>query len=64
MRQMEHLEIPPPEDKVPAAPANGVVKILPFWTTNPRAWFTSAERSFRLPDPYKELRCPCWLRTS
>ncbi len=27
---------------------NKAVKLPPFWTTNPRAWFTSAEGAFRL----------------
>jgi hypothetical protein len=32
-----------------APPANNrAVKLLPFWTANPRAWFTSAEGAFRL----------------
>jgi hypothetical protein len=34
------------EDAPPAA--NRAVKLPPFWTTNPRAWFTSAEGAFRL----------------
>jgi hypothetical protein len=41
---MEH-----PEQHVDAPPAaNRAVKLPPFWTTNPRAWFTSAEGAFRL----------------
>ncbi len=32
-----------------APPANNrAVKLPPFWTANPRAWFTSAEGAFRL----------------
>jgi hypothetical protein len=32
-----------------ASPANNrAVKLPPFWTANPRAWFTSAEGAFRL----------------
>jgi hypothetical protein len=32
-----------------APPANNrAVKLPPFWTTNPQAWFTSAEGVFRL----------------
>jgi hypothetical protein len=27
---------------------NRAVKLPPFWTANPRAWFTSAEGAFRL----------------
>jgi hypothetical protein len=41
---MEHLHIPLPED----APASRAVKLPPFWTTNPRSWFTSVEGTFRL----------------
>jgi hypothetical protein len=41
---MEHQE--QHEDAPPAA--NRAVKQLPFWTANPRAWFTSAEGAFRL----------------
>jgi hypothetical protein len=41
---MEH-----PEQHEDAPPANNrVVKLPPFWTANPRAWFTSAEGAFRL----------------
>jgi hypothetical protein len=41
---MEH-----PEQHEDAPPANNrTVKLLPFWTANPRAWFTSAEGAFRL----------------
>jgi hypothetical protein len=42
---MNHLELPLPED---ATPANGVVNLPLFWTTNPQSWFTSAEGAFRL----------------
>jgi hypothetical protein len=28
--------------------ANRAVKLPPFWTTNPQAWFTSSEGAFRL----------------
>jgi hypothetical protein len=32
-----------------APPANNrAVKLPPFWTANPRAWFTSGEGAFRL----------------
>ncbi len=31
-----------------APPANRAVKLPPFWTTNPRSWFTSTEGAFRL----------------
>ncbi len=41
---MEHPE--QHEDALPAA--NRAVKLPPFWTANPRAWFTSAEGAFRL----------------
>jgi hypothetical protein len=41
---MEHLE--QHEDAPPAN--NRAVKLPPFWTANPRAWFTSAEGAFRL----------------
>jgi hypothetical protein len=34
------------EDAPPAA--NRAVKLPPFWTANPRAWFTSTEGAFRL----------------
>jgi hypothetical protein len=34
------------EDAPPAA--NRAVKLPPFWTANPRAWFTSADGAFRL----------------
>jgi hypothetical protein len=34
------------EDAPPGA--NRAVKLPPFWTANPRAWFTSAEEAFRL----------------
>jgi hypothetical protein len=34
------------EDAPPAA--NRAVKLPPFWTVNPRAWFTSAEGAFWL----------------
>ena len=37
---MEHEDAPPA--------ANRAVKLLPFWTGNPRAWLTSAEGAFRL----------------
>jgi hypothetical protein len=37
-----------PEQHEDAPPANRAVKLPPFWTTNPRAWFTSAEGAFRL----------------
>jgi hypothetical protein len=41
---MEH-----PEQHEDAPPvANRAVKLPPFWTANPRAWFTSAEGAFRL----------------
>jgi hypothetical protein len=41
---MEH-----PEQHKDARPAyNRVVKLLPFWTANPRARFTIAEGAFRL----------------
>ncbi len=40
------MEIPEHEDAPPAA--NRAVKLPPFWTTNPRAWLTSAEGAFRL----------------
>jgi hypothetical protein len=34
-----------------APPANNrSVKLPPFWTANPQAWFTSAEGAFRLPN--------------
>ncbi len=42
---MKHLKIPLPED---APPANRAVNGPPFWTTNPRSWFTSADGAFRL----------------
>jgi hypothetical protein len=45
---MEHLEVPLPGDDAPATPANRAVRLPPFWSANPRAWFTSAEGSFRL----------------
>ncbi len=37
-----------PEQHEDALPANRAVKLPPFWTANPRAWFTSAEGAFRL----------------
>jgi hypothetical protein len=38
-----------PEQHEDAPPANNrAVKLPPFWTANPRAWFTSAEGAFRL----------------
>jgi hypothetical protein len=38
-----------PEQHEDAPPAtNRAVKLPPFWTANPRAWFTSAEGAFRL----------------
>jgi hypothetical protein len=40
------MENPEHEDAPPAA--NRAVKLPPFWTANPRAWFTSAEGAFRL----------------
>jgi hypothetical protein len=40
------MEIPEHEDAPPAA--NRAVKLPPFWTANPRAWFTNAEGVFRL----------------
>jgi hypothetical protein len=40
------MEIPEHEDAPPAA--NRAVKLPSFWTTNPRAWFTSTEGAFRL----------------
>jgi hypothetical protein len=40
------MEIPEHEDAPPAV--NRAVKLPPFWTANPRAWFTSAEGAFRL----------------
>jgi hypothetical protein len=40
------MENPEQEDALPAA--NRAVKLPPFWTANPRAWFTSAEGAFRL----------------
>jgi hypothetical protein len=39
---MEHLEVPL------AAPAIRADKLPPFWTANPRVWFTSAEGSLWL----------------
>jgi hypothetical protein len=37
------------QDQYEDAPsANRAVKLRPFWTQNPRAWFTSAEGAFRL----------------
>jgi hypothetical protein len=43
--EMNQLGIPLSED---APPANRAVRLPPFWTTNPRSWFTSAEGAFRL----------------
>jgi hypothetical protein len=37
----------PEQEDTPLA-ANRAVKLPPFWTANPRAWFTSAEGAFRL----------------
>ncbi len=37
------------EDQQDAPPANNrAVKLPPFWTANPRAWFASAEGAFQL----------------
>ena len=37
------------EDQQDALPANNrAVKLPPFWTANPRAWFASAEWAFQL----------------
>jgi hypothetical protein len=41
---MEHLHIPRPE----VAQANRAVKQQPFWTTDPRSWFTRVEGAFWL----------------
>jgi hypothetical protein len=37
-----------PEQHGDALPANRAVKLTPYWTANPRAWFTSAEGAFRM----------------
>jgi hypothetical protein len=42
------MENPEHKDALPAV--NRAVKLPPFWTANPRAWFTSAEGAFRLRD--------------
>jgi hypothetical protein len=41
------LEQPEQHEDAPLA-ANRAVKLPPFWTANPRAWFTRAEGAFRL----------------
>jgi hypothetical protein len=40
------MEAAQQEDAPPAN--NRAVKLPPFWTANPRAWFTSVEGAFRL----------------
>jgi hypothetical protein len=45
------------EDQQDAPPANNrAVKLPPFWTANPRAWFASAEGAFQLRNIADERR--------
>jgi hypothetical protein len=46
---MEH-----PEQHEDAPPANRVVKLPPFWTINPRSWFSSVEGARNIAD--EEIR--------
>jgi hypothetical protein len=45
--EVDPTPIPLPEDN-PQQPQQRDIKLLPFWTTRPRAWFTFVESWFRL----------------
>jgi len=45
--EVDPSQIPLPEDN-PPQPHQRDIKLPPFWTTRPRAWFTFVESRFRL----------------
>jgi hypothetical protein len=45
--EVDPSQIPLPEDN-PPQPHQRDIKLQPFWTTRPRAWFTFVESRFRL----------------
>ncbi len=45
--EVDPSTIPLPED-TPTQPQQQDIKLPPFWTTRPRAWFTFVESPFRL----------------
>ncbi len=45
--EVDPSTIPLPED-TPTQPQQRDIKLPPFWTTRPRAWFTFVESRFRL----------------
>jgi hypothetical protein len=45
--EVDPTQIPLPEDN-PQQPQQQDIKLPPFWTTRPRAWFTFVESRFRL----------------
>jgi hypothetical protein len=45
--EVDPSTIPLPED-TPTQPQQRDIKLPPFWTTRPRAWFTFVESPFRL----------------
>jgi hypothetical protein len=47
MAEVDPSQIPLPED-TPPQPHQRDIKLPPFWTTRPRAWFTFVESRFRL----------------
>ncbi len=47
MAAVDPAEIPLPDDE-PQQPLQRDIKLPPFWTSRPRAWFTYVESRFRL----------------
>jgi hypothetical protein len=45
------------KEDAPQHPANKEVKLSPFWSANPAAWFTTAEGAFKLRGIADERSC-------
>ncbi len=54
MENVDPTSIPLPEDDNPHQPMQRDIKLPPFWTTRPRAWFTFVESRFRLRGIYDD----------